>query len=79
MKFVDDTVVVGLKSHNNESLCLREVENFVDCCGLHNLHRNVKKTKKMLVDFRKSHLVIGSTTVEMVHSFKYLAVHTSRV
>ena len=80
VKFADDTAVVGLISNNNEVEYRREVEHLELWCRANNLCINVKKTKEMVVDFRKSAptyspLYIGGDAVEVVTSFKYLGVH----
>lgn len=74
MKFSDNTAVVGLISHNDESSssCRQEVEDLVDWCGENKLWINMGKTKELVVDF------INGAIVEMVHSFKYLGAHISR-
>lgn len=72
VKFSDDTAVVGLISHHDESSYWQEVEDLVDYCGENKLYINVGKTKELVVDF------IHGAFVEMVHSFKYLGAHISR-
>ncbi|KAI3372023.1 hypothetical protein L3Q82_006890 [Scortum barcoo] len=63
--------------------CLwQEVEQLEGWCRQNNLCINVKKTKEMIVDFRRgrhlpSPLYIGGTAVEVVSSFRYLGVHIS--
>lgn len=82
MKFADNTAVVGLISHNDESFYRQEVTELVDWCRVNNLCINVGKTKEMVVDLRRrgyipSLLFIGGAAVEMVSSFKYLGVYIS--
>lgn len=45
-KFADDTVVVGLISHNVEKAFLEEIRNLQN-----NLLLNIRKTKELIVDF----------------------------
>ncbi|GAA6231470.1 uncharacterized protein LOC109141784 [Lates japonicus] len=82
VKFVDDTAVVGRIANNDESNYRQEVEQLEGWCRDNNLCINVKKTKEMIVDFRRGRhlpppLHIGGTAVEVVSSFRYLGVHIS--
>ncbi|KAI3357051.1 hypothetical protein L3Q82_003680 [Scortum barcoo] len=82
VKFADDTAVVGRIANNDESDYRQEVEHLEGWCRQNNLCINVKKTKEMIVDFRRgrhlpSPLYIGGTAVEVVSSFRYLGVHIS--
>ncbi len=78
IKFADDTVVLGLISKNDETAYLDEVERLSSWCQDNCLSLNVSKTKELIVDFRKKHLLpytplmISGTPVERVSSFKYL-------
>ncbi len=73
----DDTVVLGLISNNDETAYLDEVERLTSWCQDNCLSLNVSKTKELIVDFRKRHLLpytplmISGTPVERVSSFKY--------
>ncbi len=83
IKFADDTVVLGLISNNDETAYLDEVERLTPWCQDNCLSLNVNKTKELIVDFRKRHLLpytplmISGTPVERVSSFKYLGVNIS--
>ncbi len=83
IKFADDTVVLGLISNNDEIAYLDEVERLTSWCQDNCLSLNVSKTKQLIVDFRKRHLLpytplmISGTHVERVSSFKYLGVNIS--
>ncbi len=83
IKFADDTVVLGLISNNDETAYLDEVERLTSWCQDNCLSLNVSKTKELIVDFRKRHLLpytplmISGTPVERVSSFKYLGVNIS--
>ncbi len=75
IKFADDTVVLGLISNNDETAYLDEVERLTSWCQDNCLSLNVSKTKELIVDFRKRHLLpytplmISGTPVERVSSF----------
>lgn len=81
LKFADDTTVVGLITDNDESAYREEVEQLIAWCKKHNLALNTKKTKEMVVDFRRtSHrhhppLTINGSEVDIVHSVKFLGFH----
>ncbi len=83
IKFADNTVVLGLISNNDETAYLDEVERLTSWCQDNCLSLNVSKTKELIVDFRKRHLLpytplmISGTPVERVSSFKYLGVNIS--
>ena len=52
---------------------------FVTYCKINFLELNVKKTKEMIIDFRKSKalpdpIIINDHTVERVRTYKYLGV-----
>ncbi len=72
IKFADDTVVLGLISNNDETAYLDEVERLTSWCQDNCLSLNVSKTKELIVDFRKKHLLpytplmISGTPVERV-------------
>ena len=75
-KYADDTALVG-RCVNNDTEYRQEVERFVTWCSSNYLELNVKKTKEMIVDFRKipcnyEPLIINNEAVEIVHSYKYL-------
>ncbi len=79
VKFAD-TAVVGRIIDNDESEYREEVEHLVQWCRGNNLCINVKKTKEMVVDFRRDRrplppLYIGGVAVEVVSSFRYLGVY----
>ncbi len=53
IKFADDTTVIGLISGNEESAYRDEVGKLMLWCSENNLVLNTKKTKELIVDFRK--------------------------
>lgn len=74
-KFADDTAVVGRIANNNESHYRQEVAHLEGWCRESNFCINVKKTKEMIVDFRRNRtlhppLHIGGTAVDVVSSYK---------
>ncbi len=83
IKFADDTVVLGLIFNNDETAYLDEVERLTSWCQDNCLSLNVRKTKELIVDFRKRQqrpytpLMISGTPVERMSSFKYLGVNIS--
>ena len=83
VKFVDDTLVVGRITNNDEQAYLQEVSDLTKWCKDNSLLLNGAKTKEMVLDFcpqrRRTYnpLMIDGTPVERVSSFKYLGVHIS--
>ena len=80
IKFADDTTIQGLLSSTcNDDEFLEAVSGFVKWCDDHHLHLNIKKTKEMIIDFRKKKpqiepLYIKNECVDRVKSYKYLGV-----
>ena len=75
IKYSDDSAILDLS--NSHSSYVKVVENFSSWCRENFLELNVKKTKEMVVDFRKSggtipDLCIGGEVVERVENYKYL-------
>ena len=75
-KYADDTALVG-RCINDDTLYQEEILRFTEWCNSNFLELNVKKTKEMIVDFRKlpvdhSVLHIGGEIVETVSEYKYL-------
>lgn len=52
-KFADDTTVVGLISNGNEVAYRDEVYRLVEWRTDNNLSLNIKKTKELVIDFRR--------------------------
>lgn len=52
IKFADDTTVVGLISEGEETAYREAVRRLTEWCAINNLTLN-KKTKKMMIDFRR--------------------------
>ncbi|KAI4898113.1 hypothetical protein NFI96_015382, partial [Prochilodus magdalenae] len=82
VKFADDTAVVGCITNCDESGYRQEVEHLEGWCRKNNLCINIKKTKEMIVDFRRGRhahlpLHVGGSAVEVVSSYRYLGVHLS--
>uniref|UniRef100_A0A8C7XFZ3 Reverse transcriptase domain-containing protein n=1 Tax=Oryzias sinensis TaxID=183150 RepID=A0A8C7XFZ3_9TELE len=79
LKFVDDTTVVGLISKGDEAAYREEVLKLAAWCSDNNLALNTKKTKEIIVDFRRHNtdpapLYINGEHVERVHTFWFLGV-----
>ena len=79
VKFADDTVLIGLISDDDGSKYIDEINKFATYCRTHFIELNVKKTKEMIIDFRKSKalpdpIIINDHTVERVCTYKYLGV-----
>lgn len=53
MKFADDTVVIGCIRNNVERTYTGEIGNLIQWCQDNNLLLNVRKTKEVIVDFRR--------------------------
>lgn len=53
LKFADDTTIVGLLE-GGETAHGQIVDDFVSWCKNSFLHKNVSKTRDMVIDFRKS-------------------------
>ena len=51
---------------NSDSVCLVEAERFSSWCMDSSLDLNVKKTKEMLIDFRKAATVIPDVFIDGV-------------
>jgi len=75
IKYSDDTALQDLS--NSHCVYLKEVENFNTWCKNNYLHVNIKKTKEMVIDFRRNPTIIHDLTidgekVERVSEYKYL-------
>ena len=53
VKFADDTTVVGLITGGDELAYRDEGQRLVEWCGANNLTLNTKKTKEVIMDFRR--------------------------
>ena len=54
IKFADDTTVVGLIREEDETAYRDEVQHLTTWCKNNNLELNTKKTKEIIVDFRRT-------------------------
>ena len=78
MKFADDTSIQGL-IFEDETNYRETIHWFFKWCEKHFLFLTVKKTKEMIVDFRRNKnsltpVLINNEEVEHVESYKYLGV-----
>ncbi|XP_030283175.1 uncharacterized protein LOC115587475 [Sparus aurata] len=75
--------MIGLISNSDESAYTEEVQHLTAWCANNDLALNTKKTKELIVDYRKSNdgthtpIRINGTEVELVTSFTFLGVHIS--
>ena len=79
IKYVDDTVVIGLINNDNEQEYRDTVSYVSSWCNENHLNLNAGKTKEMIFDFRKiqndkAPIIINNTSVKQVPSYKYLGV-----
>ncbi len=77
IKFVVDTLVVGLITNNDETHYRDEVAQLAEWCCANNLSLNVGKTKEVVMDFRRNSgdhppLTIDNSTVERVSTPTFL-------
>ena len=75
IKYSDDSAIEDLS--NADIIYFEEVAKFCQWCKENYLDLNVKKTKELVIDFRKnappvSDLFIDGVKVERVHEYKYL-------
>ena len=81
IKYADDTSIQALiKSTDDVSNYFSEINRFTEWCDSHFLLLNVKKTKELIIDFRKINnqhdsVTIKGETVERVSIYKYLGVY----
>lgn len=83
VKYADDTCIIGLITDRNENMYRTKVDDFVMWCKQMSLILNIKKTKEMIVDFRKKDnailpLAIDQDDIEMVSNYKYLGTHIDK-
>uniref|UniRef100_A0A669B3Y2 Reverse transcriptase domain-containing protein n=1 Tax=Oreochromis niloticus TaxID=8128 RepID=A0A669B3Y2_ORENI len=82
IKFADDTTLMGLITNDDDTAYRDEVQRLSEWCNYNNLTLNTKKTKEVVLDFRKTRtdpppLSIKVDYVERVSSFKFLGTHIS--
>jgi hypothetical protein len=79
VKYADDTAIVGLIANDDDSDYMNCIDFVSLWCQQNYLDLNVSKTKEVLWDFRRNHvlpsqIVIDNLSVEFVQSYKYLGV-----
>ena len=78
LKYADDTAIAGFITKSNESNYIAEVEHLAEWCRENYLQLNVKKTKELIVNFRKENnhlpIKINNEEVEQVKDFRYLGI-----
>jgi hypothetical protein len=77
IKYADDTAVAGLITNNNETPYRDTISDLVKQCDKDDLELNVKKTKVIIVDFRKGEhvyepITIKGAEVDRVEQYDYL-------
>ena len=80
IKYADDTVVVGLVNEDDDSEYLKCISKLESWCDTNYLCLNVKKTKEMHWDFRKTStpktpVKLKNIDVETVQFYKYLGLY----
>ena len=81
IKFADDSVIVGLCNNDTSENDYREQIVYFDTwCDQHHLALNVKKTKEMVIDFRRiknalSPLSIKNENVDTIDCYTYLGIN----
>ncbi|KAK3571577.1 hypothetical protein QTP86_014148, partial [Hemibagrus guttatus] len=79
----NDTTVMGLIRGNDETAYREEIQHLVAWCGENNLELNTRKTKEVIVYFRRARnhthapIHINGAAIEHIPSFKFLGVHIS--
>ena len=76
-KYADDKALLVLITENNHQIYETEVQKLVSWCDSNCLQLNTKKTKEMVIDFRKLQhfpptLSVNGEVVERVDSYSYL-------
>lgn len=61
VRFVDETVEIGLLTGGDESAHREEVQRLSDWCTENNLAPNTTNTKELIIDFRKNQNVDSVT------------------
>ena len=84
INLADDTTVVGLITHNDETVYKEEVRDLAMWCQDNNLSLNVIKTKETIVDYRKKRtehapILTDGAALKQVESFKFLGVHITKL
>ena len=79
LKYADDECLVGLIREDSSAIYEEEVERLSSWCSENFLHMNVKKTKELVIDFRKNcqpppTLKLNGEAVERVQKYKYLGL-----
>ena len=79
VKYADDKCLLGLINNNDYMKFEQEVQALAAWCEENYLDLNTKKTKELVIDFRKNArtpnaLKINGGNVELVTSYKYLGI-----
>ena len=84
IKFADETIMIDIIKNNDESVFRDEVDHMAAWCDANNLLLNTKKTKDIIVDFRRggdTHqpIKINGVAVECVSDFKFWGPTSQRI
>lgn len=80
LKFADDSAIIGLFTSKETSDYPDIVESFYQWCKTNYLLLNVKKTKELIIDFRRNNtqpvcpILINNKKVDIVNEAKYLGI-----
>jgi hypothetical protein len=79
LKFADDTALAGLLTDSDENY-RGAIHQLVDWCNGNFLHLNARKTKEVVIDFRKKDhnivpVYISTEQIEQVDNYKYLGTY----
>jgi len=82
VKYADDAAHAGFISNSNETTYRESIDDLVEKCERDDLTLNVKKTKELIIDFRKDpppHMPvsINGSDVEIVTTYDYLGTTVS--
>ena len=83
-KFSDDSSIVGCITEDRDEEYRAVVENFIRWADQNHLLLNIKKTKELVIDARRSKrrdpvpITIQGEEVEIVDSYKFLGVHLNK-
>ena len=79
IKYADDTTIIGLIPFDNEEHYRKIVADISEWCAKNDLELNIKKTKEIIIDFRKKKtpimpFQINGADVDIVDAFTFLGL-----
>ncbi len=84
VELADYTTVIGQISNSDETSYREEINNLSEWCTENNLLLNIRKTKELIIDFRKkgekTHTSVyrSGAEVEQVNSFRFLGISITK-